>query len=252
MTSSVPSSVPGLPVQSRRRFATTRWSLIREAGNGTDVTARAALEELCQAYWLPVYGFMRRQTRDVHEAQDWTQGFFASLLSHDAFTSVDPSRGRFRSFLLAAAKHFVANEVDRRSAKKRGGHVVLRSLDYEAGERQLAEELTHEQSPETLFERRWAVVLLHRVLDRLRQEYTAAGRIAVFDALAEQLSGTATRESLASAAEPLGMSPEAVRVAMHRLRKRYRRLLRDEIAQTTNSADDIDDEIRQLFRVFGS
>ena len=129
MTSSAPSPAARLP----RRFVTTRWSLILQARRHGDAPARAALEELCEAYWLPVYAFMRRQSKDVHEAQDLTQGFFASLLSHDALDEVHPARGRFRSFLLAAAKHFVCNDWDRNSAAMRGGRVVLQSLDYDLG-----------------------------------------------------------------------------------------------------------------------
>ena len=180
MTSSVPSptAVP------RRRFATTRWSLIRQARQGHDTPARAALEELCEAYWLPVYGFMRRKTRDVHEAQDWTQGFFASLLSLDAFADLNPEFGRFRSFLLAAARHFVSNERDRKATLSRGGKMVLHSLDFDHGEEQLIDELARGETPEQLFERRWALALLDRVLNRLRLEHHDAGRAELFAVLA--------------------------------------------------------------------
>jgi RNA polymerase sigma-70 factor (ECF subfamily) len=211
------------------------------------VAAGAALEELCQAYWLPVYGFMRQQTNDMHQAQDLTQGFFESLLSRDAFASLNPELGRFRSFLLAAAKHFVCNERDKQAAICRGGRVVLHSLDFEFGEQQLSAELSREQSAEEIFERRWALALLARVLDRLRQEYELAGRQIRFETLACHLSGAPADESLSDASIQLQMSSEAVRVALHRLRKRYRHILRDEIAQTTDSTDDVDDEIRQLF-----
>ena len=242
------SSAPSPPVRPARRFATTRWSLIRQARHQADVPARAALEELCQAYWLPVYGFMRRQTRDVHEAQDWTQGFFATLLSRDAFADLNPDLGRFRSFLLAAAQHYVCNEQDRKATVIRGGLIVLQSLDYEDGERQLAHELSRESSAETIFERRWALAILDRVLSCLRQEYVAARKCELFEALAEHLSGQATDETLVSVADCLQMTAEAIRVALHRLRKRYRHLLRHEISQTTVSADEVEDEIRHLFQ----
>ena len=244
MTSSVPSptAVP------RRRFATTRWSLIRQARQGHDTPAKAALEELCQAYWLPVYGFMRRQTRDVHEAQDWTQGFFASLLSRDAFADLNPEFGRFRSFLLAAARHFVSNERDRKATLSRGGKMVLHSLDFDHGEEQLADELARGETPEQLFERRWALALLDRVLNRLRLEHHDAGRAELFSVLANHLAGQPTEATLTEVAESLQMSPEAVRIALHRLRKRYRRILQSEIAETVSSPDGIDDEIRCLFR----
>ena len=165
---SMTSSVPGPTAQPPRKFATTRWSLVQQAARGNDTPARAALEELCQAYWLPVYAFMRRQTRDLHEAQDWTQGFFASLLSRDAFAELTPERGRFRSFLLAAARHFASNERDKNNAIVRGGHVLLHSLDYEEVEQRLARELSTSATAESLFERQWAHSVLDRVLRQLR------------------------------------------------------------------------------------
>lgn len=243
MTSSAAS--PALP----RRFATTRWSLVLQARHSDSAPARAALEELCQAYWLPVYAFMRRQTGDVHEAQDWTQGFFASLLSRNAFADLDPDRGRFRSFLLAAARHFVSNERDHKAAAKRGGFVVLHSLDYEDGERQLANELVRDDSPELLFERRWALALLDRVLSQLRDEYDRAGQSTLFQSLAERLSGQTSDESLVTVAQQLQITADAIRVALHRMRKRYRQILRHEIAQTTDAATDVDDEMRHLFQI---
>lgn len=243
MTSSAAS--PARP----RRFATTRWSLVLQARQSDSAPARAALEELCEAYWLPVYAFMRRQTRDVHEAQDWTQGFFVSLLSRDAFADLHPDQGRFRSFLLAAARHYVSNERDYKSAAKRGGQVVLHSLDYEDGERQLADELTRETTAESIFERRWAMALLDRVLNLLRDDYDRSGQLPLFQSLAERLSGQTSDESLAAIALQMDITAEAARVALHRLRKRYRQLLRHEIAQTTDRASDVDDEMRHLFRV---
>ena len=244
MTSSVPSPTASRP----QRFATTRWSLIQQARQGQDASACVALEELCRAYWLPVYAFMRRQTHDLHEAQDWTQGFFASLLSQDAFAQLTPERGRFRSFLLAAARHFSSNERDKKNAIVRGGHVILQSLDYEEGELRLAKELATTTTAEGLFERQWAHAVLERVLQQLRGEYYASDRQDLFDSLGEQLAGTASDGVLTTLADSLLMSPEACRVALHRMRKRYRFLLRQEIGQTTNTPDEIDDEIRYLFR----
>jgi RNA polymerase sigma factor (sigma-70 family) len=245
MTSPVPNPV----VRPARHFATTRWSLIQQARQGHDTPARAALEELCRAYWLPVYAFMRRQTRDLHEAQDWTQGFFASLLSRDAFAELTPDRGRFRSFLLAAARHFASNERDKKNAIVRGGHVILQSLDYEVGEQLLARELSTTATAESSFERQWAHAVLDRVLQQLREEYDTTGRSELFENLAGQLSGTTSEGVLTELAAQLQMSPEAIRIALHRLRKKYRLLLRNEISQTTDSPDDIDDEIRYLFAV---
>ena len=230
-----------------RGFATTRWSLIQQANQGSEARARAALEELCQAYWLPVYAFMRRQTRDVHEAQDWTQGFLASLLLRDSFAQLSPERGRFRSFLLAAARHFSSNERDKKNAVVRGGQIVLQSLDYEHGEQRLARELSTTATAESLFERQWAHAVLDRVLQQLREEYYSTERHALFDALVGHLGGVANEGSLTVSAERLQMSPEAIRVSLHRLRKRYRALLRNEISQTTNTPAEVDDEIRHLF-----
>lgn len=235
-----------------RRFATTRWSLIQQARQGDNTPARAALEELCRAYWLPVYAFMRRQTRDVHEAQDWTQGFFVSLLSRDSFAQLSPERGRFRSFLLAAARNFSSNERDKKNAIIRGGDVKLHSLDYEDGERRLAGELATTATAESLFERQWAHAVLDRVLQQLREEYDTPGRRELFANLAGQLSGTNTEGSLIDVSTRLQMSPEAVRIALHRLRKKYRQLLRNEIGQTTDSPGEIDDEIRHLFEVLAA
>ena len=243
MTSPVPSPV----LRPVRRFPTTRWSLILQARHRDDIPARAALEELCEAYWLPVYGFMRRQTKDMHEAQDLTQGFFTSLLSRDAFAELHPDRGRFRSFLLAAAKHFVCNEWDKQAAVIRGGKVVLHSLDYEFGERQLSQELSREQSAEMIFERRWAVAMLDRVLNRLRDEYKLTDRMPLFECLSPFLSGDQDGEGYPSVCETLQLSPEAARVAAHRMRKRYRQILREEIAHTTATPQDVDGEIRHLF-----
>lgn len=245
MTSPLPSPV-ARPV---RRFATTRWSLILQARSREHLAARAALEELCEAYWLPVYGFMRRVTRDLHNAQDLTQGFFASLLSRDVFADLNPDRGRFRSFLLAAAKNFAFNEFDKRTTIIRGGNVVLHSMDYELGERQISHELSREGSPEDIFERRWALALLDRVLDRLREEYIHIGKSEYFNVLAPIMTGDHTGSAYQPACDKLQITPEAARVAIHRMRKRYRRILRDEIAQTTATPQEVDDEIRHLFSV---
>ena len=240
-----PTPVPELNPQ--RRFCTTHWSLVVQSRGRSSVAAQVALEELCSIYWLPVYAFMRRQTDDVHTAQDWTQGFFTSLLSRDAFDQVDPSRGRFRSFLLASARHYVSNERDRERAQIRGGTTVIQSLDFERAERILSNDLAREPSAESLFERQWALAVLSRTMDRLRGEHDRPDKRPFFDSIAGHLSGVNTEESLQEIAARLDMTPESVRVGLHRLRKRYRRILREEIDQTTLSSDQFDDEIRQLF-----
>jgi RNA polymerase sigma factor (sigma-70 family) len=244
-------TVPGSDLIDRpgRRFATTRWSLIQQARRSDDTLARVALEELCRTYWVPVYAFMRRQTSDIHEAQDLTQGLFTSLLTQDAFADLCPERGRFRAFLLAAARHYVSNARDHAWALKRGGAVVFQSLDYDVCEQRIATDLHRSSSAEALFERHWALTLLEHVLLKLRQEFEATGRAAVFTALSGHLSEQDNSGTLAEVADRLEMTPEAARVALHRMRKRYRRVLRDEITQTIASPDEVEDEIRQLFRV---
>lgn len=245
-------STPGSNLSARpnRRFVTTRWSLIQQAGRADDPTARVALEELCRTYWIPVYAFMRRQTTDIHEAQDLTQGLFAELLSTNAFAELCPERGRFRSFLLAAARHFLSNVRDHSRALKRGGRVTFEPLDYDSGEQRLAaDHQRSSSSAEAAFERQWAITLLEQVLLRLRREHQTADQQALFEALSPHLSGQQGPESPGDTAFQLQMTPESVRVALHRLRKRFRRILRDQITQTIASPDEVEDEIRQLFHI---
>lgn len=227
---------------------TTRWSLVLQARDrGTTHDTGRALSELCESYWLPLYAFIRRQTKSVDEAQDLTQGFFERFLSKDFLGDVQPERGRFRSFMLAAARHYLSNERDRQRTIKRGGGITIQSLDWQQGEQRFLQEPADEMTAERLFERQWAVTLLSRVLDQLRSEQTTSAKQQCFEVLSQFLSADSKSIDHAAAAERLGMSEGAVRVATHRLRKRYRQLLRDEIAQTTASPDDVDDEIRHLF-----
>jgi RNA polymerase sigma-70 factor (ECF subfamily) len=226
-------------------FATTRWSLI-VAARGESPAAREALAELCQLYWYPLYAYIRRCAHAHDEAQDLTQEFFALLLERDDLARLDPNRGRFRAFLLAACRHFLANQRDRQQALKRGGGCRLLSLDFADADRRYAAEPGHEQTPERLFERRWALTLLDRVMQGLRRHYETTNQLALFERLKGFLAGEAG-ESYAEAAATLGMSEGAVKVAAHRLRQRYRDLLRTEIAQTVEDAAAVDDEIRALF-----
>ena len=196
-----------------------------------------------------------RQLRNAGERQDVSppiihvprQATSNSLLSRDALADLHPDRGRFRSFLLAAARNFVCNEFDKQSATVRGGDVVLRSLDYEFGERQLSQELSRNESAEAIFERSWAITMLDRVLKQLQDEYAAADKATFFACLSPFLSGDRSNEGYAGVCETLQLSPEAARVAAHRMRKRYRQILREEIAHTTAAPEEVDDEIRQLF-----
>ncbi len=248
-----PSSVPNA---RSPRFATTRWSMVLQAKDQPSTDANEALSDLCRAYWYPLYALIRRRSRDVHEAQDLTQGFFARLLEKDFLGNVDPARGRFRAFLLAAVKHFLANEWDRDNAQKRGGGCLVvsldaRSFDWNSGESRFLMEPRHELTPERLFERQWALALLDRVLSRLRDEYVEAGKTTLIETLQPFLSLDRGEANYAQAAELLGMTEATLRVAAHRLRKRYRELLRDEISQTVTNADEVEDELRYLFSVLG-
>lgn len=205
--------------------------------------ARQALAELCVVYWYPVYAFIRRTGHDADAAQDLTQGFFTQLLERGGLSKADQSMGRFRSYLLGACRHYLANEHDRANAAKRGGGQRHLSLDFPEAERRYRVEPADQCTPDQLFERRWALTLLERTLTELRGEYVAAGNAPLFDRLKDSLTGDGA--SHATIAGDLGMTEGAVKVAAHRLRKRYRERLREIVADT---ADVVDGEIRDLFR----
>jgi len=202
---------------------------------------------LCQTYWYPLYAFVRRQGYDAEEAKDLTQEFFLRFLRGNYLKKVKPSLGRFRSYLLAAIKHFLANEWDRASAKKRGGGQVPLSLDFQDAEGRYRSEPSHQLTPEKIFQKRWALTLLESVLKRLREEYAQSGKERLFDCLKQYLIAENGRVSYREVAQRLNMSEAAVKVAVPRLRKRYRRLLRLEIAQTVADPSEIEDEIKELF-----
>ena len=227
-------------------FSATQWSVVLSAGCVDSPQASEALAKLCRRYWTPLYVFVRRQGYAVHDAQDLTQGFFQRLLEKKDLAAVDRAKGRFRSFLLAAMKHFLANEWDRMRAQKRGGGVALISIDSADAERRYQEEPAEQITAEQLFDRRWALTLLDQVLARLGEEMAAAGKAAQFDALKFCLTGE-KGAAYGEIAGRLGMTEGALKVAIHRLRDRYRTLLRDEIAETVGSASDVDEELRQLF-----
>jgi RNA polymerase sigma factor (sigma-70 family) len=227
-------------------FATTRWSLVL-AARGEAPAAREALAELCRLYWYPLYAYVRRRGHATHEAQDLTQELFARLLERDDLAGLDPARGRFRAFLLAACRHFLANQSDREQALKRGGGRRPLPFDLADADQRYAAEPSHEQTPERLFERRWALTLLDQVLGQLRRHYEAAGQVPLFERLKGSLTGEADGP-LAEAAAALGMTEGAVKVAAHRLRQRYRDLLRDAISRTVADPAEVDDEVRTLFR----
>jgi RNA polymerase sigma-70 factor (ECF subfamily) len=237
---------------SPERFRTTRWSLVLAARDHTSPQARLALQELCEAYWYPLYAFIRRQGYPVEEARDLTQDFFVCLLEKDFLAMADQSRGKFRSFLMAACKHFLANERDRAQALKRGGGRDFLSIDAQAGESRYVAEPMHDLTAERLFERRWALMLLQQVLVRLRDELQQAGKGEQFEQLKVFLTGEKPAGHYAQAADALRATPGAVRVAVHRLRRRYRELLREEIARTVNDPGEVEAEIRDLMRALGT
>ena len=230
-------------------FESTRWSVVAAAGASSDPERRRALTTLCETYWYPLYVFVRRRGYSVEEAEDLTQEFFARLIEKRYLKSVRRERGKFRSFLLAALKHFLANEWDRSRAKKRGGGRTIVSVDFEAAEARQKHEPSTNLTPERLYERRWALALLETVLARLRHEYQASGKGEQFEHLKSLLPGTGGHLPYRELAGRVGMSEGAVRVATHRLRRRYQSILSEEVAQTIADGEEINGEIQYLLSV---
>ncbi len=250
MTSSKPSTDPAEAAASK--FALTRWSVVLAAGSNDSVRARDALEKLCRAYWHPIFAFVRRQGHSPHDSQDLTQEFFARLLAKNYLGAVDRSRGRFRSFLLASLKHFLANEWDKAGAQKRGGHQILIPINVQSAETSYSLDPADNATAEKTFERRWALTLLDQVLGRLRAEYGKDGKTRLFEQLKATLTGERRTIAYAEIGERLGMSEGAVKVAVHRLRQRYREVLREEIAETVAGPEEVEEEIRALFSALAS
>jgi RNA polymerase sigma factor (sigma-70 family) len=228
-------------------FVTTHWSLVLAAGQRALPESEKALAALCQAYWGAVYVYVRRQVHDLHEAQDLTQSFFTRLLEANLLAVAQPARGRFRGFLLASVRNFIHNEWDKQKAVKRGGGRKHFALDFQQHDSTFSLEPVDLLTPERLYERKWVLALLEQVMARLRAEYVKAQKEKIFDLLKGSLLGANADESLAEIARQLGISENACKVAAHRLRKRYRELLRAEVAQTLADPREIDDEIRELF-----
>lgn len=226
---------------------TTRWSIVVAAGHKSSPDAAMALESLCKSYWYPLYAFVRRQGKQPDVARDLTQEFFAKVIEKDYLDAADKQRGRFRTFLLTVFKRFLANEHQREQAQKRGGGRCVVSIDVDDGERRLKLEPSHNWTPEREFERRWAVTLLEQVLERLRDDYDAKGKSDVFDRLKPFLTVDYSSDSYAAIANEFEMTQGAVKVAIHRLRQRYRDLIRHEVASTVANEDDTEDELGQLF-----
>jgi RNA polymerase sigma factor (sigma-70 family) len=234
------------------RFATTHWSVVVAARDRASPEACAALAELCNAYWYPLYAFIRRQGNAADQAQDLTQEFFVLLLQPDFLASVDQQKGKFRAFLLAACKHFLSNERDRARALKRGGGRLLVSLDFEAAEVRYRQESSQTLPPDKLFERRWALTLLDQAVARLKLEFDDAGKSAQFQQLKAFLTGDKGKTTYSKLAEETGCTEGALKVAVHRLRRRYRELLREEIGRTLDDPAQVDAEIRDLFAILSS
>ena len=238
------SDIP--PHGGQRNFATTHWSIVVAAGRSSSPEAKTALATLCETYWFPLYAFVRRQGYDAQNAQDLTQGFFTRLLEKEDLRDAQQERGKFRSFLLASMKHFLINEWDHTQAQKRGGGRRVLSLDFDEAESRLQLEPSHEQTPEVLFEKQWALTLLDRVRIVLREEFVQAHKAKQFDRLQVYLTGEQSAGTYAEVAEQLGISEAAVKMAVGRLRRRFHDSLRKEIAQTVATEDVVDDEIRAL------
>lgn len=240
------------PTAQRQWFTTTHWSVVLSARDRSTRQSEQALAALCECYWFPLYAYVRRSGYSTHDAQDLTQGFFAQLLEKEYLKDVDRRRGKFRSFLLAALKHHLGHQRERDRAQKRGGGRVPFSLDFESAESRYRREPTDLATPERLYERRWALTLLDRVLGRLEDEHARAGKTELFSGLKDFLTVGQESRPYLQVAEELGMSEGAVKVAMHRLRRRYRELLKDEIAQTVADPAEIDEELSDLLAAVGS
>ena len=233
-------------------LATTHWSVVLTAGHDSSPGAEEALEKLCRTYWYSLYAYVRRQGHSPEDAQDLTQVFFARLLARRDLAQVHPHKGRFRSFLLASLRHFLADEWDKASAYKRGGSTKTLSWQAPAAEHRYQQEPTDDSSPEKIYDRRWALTVLARAQAGLKAEFVADGQSELYDALKVFLSGEKPDQTHAQVGARLGKSADAVRCAVQRLRQRYGQLIRAEVAHTVASASQIEEEIRYLLAVIGS
>jgi len=233
-----------------RQFTTTHWSLVDAAkpDEASQTCAREALEQLCRTYWYPLYAFVRSRGHAAVDAQDLTQAFFTRIIETRGLTSADRTRGRFRSYLLGAMKHFLANEWHRTKAQKRGGNVHIVEWDALDPETRYAGAMQESSDPDHLFDREWALQCIADALAALREEMAGADKLVMFEALKGTLTG-ADETSRAEIARKLDMTESAVKVAVHRLRQRFRKLLRNIIAQTVTNEADLDDEMRYLVAV---
>lgn len=229
-------------------FATTHWSVVLAAGRSDIPQAQDALEKLCQIYWYPLYAYVRRRGYSPADAEDLTQQFFAWLLERDWLGRADQQRGRFRSFLLTSISNFLANEWDKARTQKRGGGRVV-SLQRDEAETRCTREPVDNLTPEQSFEWRWALTLLEQVMNRLNAEFARDGKTELFEALKPCLLGERAAQPYAALASKLAMTEGSVKVAVHRLRQKYRQLLRNEIANTVAKPEEVEEELRYLFAV---
>jgi len=236
------------PLDQRAEFTTTHWSVVLTAGKGSSPTAQQALEQLCRAYWYPLYAYVRRYGHNPEDAQDLTQEFFARFLSRNYLQLADHTRGRFRTFLLSSLKHFLVSEWKKANSERRGGRQTILSLDEASAESRYASEPADHESPDSLFDKRWAATLLAQTLTKLHAEFAAGEKSRLFDTLKMIVWGE-QKQDYAQLAASLGMTEGALKVAVHRFRQRYGELLRTEVANTVRTPTEIDDEVRYLISV---
>jgi RNA polymerase sigma-70 factor (ECF subfamily) len=234
------------------RFATTNWSTVLAAREASTAESRDALEALCRAYWYPLYAFVRRQGADPEDARDLTQAYFARLLEKGYLDDYDPERGRFRVFLKASLRNFLSKERDKERTWKRGGRADVVSLDGDQVEQRYRVEPADRLTPEQLYERRWALTVLEQALARLRQQRIEAGRELEFVKLEAFLTGQGAQARYSQIAADLGTTEDAVKTALHRLRRQFGEVLREVIGTTVSSRDEVDDELRHLLSVVAS
>lgn len=235
-----------MPIGEAGQFLNTHWSVVLLASQGNSPQAEAALETLCRNYWYPLYSFVRRQGYSPADAQDLTQEFFAQLLGKQRLQLADRERGRFRSFLLASLKNFLVNEWVRGQAQKRGGGIPALSLDEAIAEELYRREPDSPTAPEILYDKRWAITLLERAVERLTAHYTQTGKEQLFNTLKPWLLAETSHQIYDDLAKTLGMNEGSVKVALHRLRQRLREAVRDEVSHTVASPADVDEELRCL------
>jgi RNA polymerase sigma-70 factor (ECF subfamily) len=237
------------PNQPRAVFATTHWSVVLAARDADSTCAREALSRLCQTYWYPLYAYARRCGNSPHDAQDLTQAFFAQILEENWVAKSDPQRGRFRSFLLSSMRHFMVNEWKKENRQKRGGGQTILSLNDDSAENRYQLEPMEKRTPEVLFERGWALSLLDSVLAKLEAEYRSEGKSDWMEVMRPALTSERGSINYAEIAKQLALTETTARVAVHRLRQQYRKMLRAEVAHTVAAPEEVDEELRHLFKV---